>query len=121
MALEPLGVADGDVAVQLQMPGHAVIVADSDALAQGPQGNPLPLQMEGTMRRSGLRFYARCELQMKRKGGAEDGWLGSRKGGAGGGRRGGGAGQGDDTEQERNKRRGFLTLLASRQKSTSYR
>ena len=71
--------------------------------------------MEAAMRRASLRYYACCELQMKRAGGTQSSGRAFRKRGGGRGSR------GDDADQEQSKRRGFLTLLASRQKSTSYR
>lgn len=108
----------------MQRQRSASTIAESGALLQGSPSLLPPPQMEGAMRRAGLRYYARCELQMKRADGAEDSGRASRKGGGGRGSRGGGgrgAGRENDAEQGQIKHRGFLTLLASRQKSTSYR
>ena len=74
------------------------------------------------MRRAGLRYYARCGLQMKRKGGPEGSNYGLKRGGKSGQKRGGSAyGESDAGEGSWQLPTGFLTLLASRQKSTAYK
>lgn len=90
--------------------------------AQGKIDQGVPPQMEGTLRRVGLRYYARCELQMKRKGRPEGHRFGSNRWGKGGRKRGGSSEQEDDVQEDDGKLpTGFLTLLASRQKSTAYK
>lgn len=88
--------------------------------AQG-KDQGVPPQMEGTLRRAGLRYYACCELQMKRKGRPDGHHFGSNRW-AKGRKRGKSSERDDDAEEDDGKLpTGFLTLLASRQKSTAYK
>ena len=90
--------------------------------AQGKMDQGAPPQMEGTLRRVGLRYYARCELQMKQKGRPEGHHFGSKRWGRGGRKHGCSSERDDDAKEDDGKLpTGFLTLLASRHKSTAYK